>query len=134
MADITKFTPYAVVKVPFLTKADTYASNNAESVYPDKAQANKERDAYRHILWQAMLANRYGEPTANFFGNMHESKYLPVLGGVNQPADQREMDLYNNQLGVKLGLKAKDMKEMMEEAKRIVDSGMAKVNASEGTY
>jgi len=26
------------------------------------------------------------------------------------------------------------MKEMMEEAKRIVDSGMAKVNASEGTY
>jgi len=133
MADITKFTPYAVVKVPFLTKANTYASNNAESVYPKKEQATRERDAYRHILWQAMLANRYGEPTANFFGNMHESD-LPVIGGFKQPADQRAMDLYNNRLGVELGLKAKDMKEMMDEAKRIVDSGMAKVDASEGTY
>ena len=131
---MSKFIPFAVVPIPNMIQAGKFASNNAESVYPEKEQANKERDAYRHILWQAMLANKYGETAANALGNMHENPYIPVVGGMGQPDDQRQMDLYNNKIGVEIGLKAKSMQEMMDEAKKVVEENRAKMDAGEGTY
>lgn len=129
------FIPYGVATMPKYSKLEIsdFAHNNAKSVYPNKEQANKERDAYRHILWQAMTANQYGEPTANMLGNMHESQ-LPFVGTPFQPADQKAMDLYNNRLGVELGLRVKTLPEMMIEAKKIVDSGKAKLDSYDGSY
>jgi hypothetical protein len=129
------FIPYGVATMPkySLSQIKDFATNNAESVYPSKEQSTKERDAYRHILWQAMTANQFGQPTANVLGNMHES-YIPLVGAPLQPSDQREMDLYNNKLGVQLGLRVKTLPEMMAEAKKIVDTGKAKLDAYDGSY
>ena len=44
------------------------------------------------------------------------------------------MDLYNNRLGVELGLRVKTLPEIMAEAKKIVDSGKAKLDSYDGSY
>ena len=52
------------------------------------------RDALRHSLWNAMMAQTFGQSFAESFGTAHEG----VRGNLTQPA-RLSMDLYNNEQG-----------------------------------
>ena len=133
------FTPYIITsESAFLKDKDffdikDFAINNAVSTFPEEITSQKERDAYRHILWSGMLANKYGQASARLIGKLHESK-LPFVGSPMQSEAENKMDLYNNELGLSLGSKVKSIDELREEAKNIILSNRAKLDAKPGTY
>lgn len=57
---------------------------------------NDKADAFRHCFWSATLARDIGSWWAKAFTNAHET----VTG---QPANEKEMDLHNNAVGLKIG-------------------------------
>ncbi len=127
------FTPVSVIpKKGFFDIVD-YSHNNAISQFPKKEQADTERDAYRHLVWLGMMTQKYGAETARKMGELHESK-IPFVGSYGQSAPEKEMDLYNNELGIELGSKAKTIPELMEMAKKLVEEKKVKINKSSGSY
>ncbi len=57
---------------------------------------NGPGDAFRHCFWSSMLARDLGFQNALQFTTAHESS-------AGNPADQREMDLWNNAIGLGIG-------------------------------
>ncbi len=94
------FTPFAITNKGFFDIVD-YAHNNSISQFPQDNQKDVERDAYRHLLWTAMMTNKYGESTARLAGKVHES-VLPIVGSPFQSKSEKKMDLYNNELGIEI--------------------------------
>ncbi|RZK38188.1 MAG: hypothetical protein EOO90_23120 [Pedobacter sp.] len=70
-----------------------------------------ERNAFRHVLWQATITNQYGSHIAEKLGNAHEGIKLAESGRVdfNMPLVQdlavadEVVDFLNNQLGRSIG-------------------------------
>lgn len=56
-------------------------------------ELNDEGDAFRHFVWAGLLMKKLGKDQALKFLNAHEDNRL-------QPADERSMDLSNNQSGI----------------------------------
>lgn len=56
-------------------------------------------DAKRHAYWSALNAKSEGEDLAREFGNAHENN-------PGQPISEREMDLFNNEVGYNIGVDA----------------------------
>ena len=110
-----------------------FAHNNAISQFPKKEQATSERDAYRHLLWLGMMTQKYSPETARAVGELHESK-IPFVGSYGQSYSEQQMDLYNNELGIELGTKAKTLPELMEMAKKLVEENKVKINKTSGSY
>lgn len=80
-------------------------------------------DAMRHILLSAELQRSYPRLAGPL---LYGHEYVTnVLQG--QTADDREQDLYNNQVGRDIGRKAKSREEIEQMARGAVDSGKAKV-------
>ena len=133
------FTPYILTSESNFLKNKSFfdikdfAVNNAISTFPEEITSQQERDAYRHILWSGMLANKYGQDSARLMGKLHESK-IPFVVSPMQSEAENKMDLYNNELGLALGNKVKSIDELMNEAKNIVLSNRAKLDAKPGTY
>jgi hypothetical protein len=68
-----------------------------QKLYPDGPsnpglRHNDAADAFRHAYWSYTMAKAFGPAEAQLFGNAHE------VSAVN-PAGERYMDLYNNQIG-----------------------------------
>ena len=57
---------------------------------------NDDRDAFRHALWNALMAYSHGSPLALQFSDAHEN--YP-----NNPPGERAMDLHNNAVGAQIG-------------------------------
>ena len=57
---------------------------------------NDSSDAFRHCYWSALLSKELGYLNALEFTTAHESS--PV-----NPKNEKEMDLYNNAIGLKIG-------------------------------
>lgn len=57
-------------------------------------ELNDEGDAFRHFVWAGLLTKELGKDKALGFLNAHEDNRL-------QPADERSMDLSNNQSGIR---------------------------------
>lgn len=57
---------------------------------------NDRSDAFRHCFWSATLSRDIGLLTAKMFTDAHETN-------PGQPADEKEMDLHNNSVGMKIG-------------------------------
>jgi hypothetical protein len=132
MAD-SKFTPFAIItNFSSIRDVGRKAEELAKKAYPSESQATRERDAYRHLVWQAMLAKQYGPDVAATIGNLHESKYIPIIGGMGQPESQREMDLYNNQLGRSIQYSSPE--ELDKIIQGYILSNKAKLDAEAGTY
>lgn len=129
-----KFTPYAIIakNINPIIKLGHKAEEMAQKAYPSQSQATRERDAYRHMIWQAMLAREFGPEVAETVGNIHENKYLPIVGGMGQPESQREMDLYNNQLGRGINWQSEEELDKLIQAQIL--SNKAKLDAEAGTY
>ncbi|MEV5837242.1 hypothetical protein [Nocardia sp. NPDC052112] len=71
------------------------ARNAALAEYPDSV-ADGQGDAYRHMYWNALMSQQFGEDWAQTYATSHEKT------GGNTP--QREaMDLYNNEIGRAIG-------------------------------
>lgn len=59
-------------------------------------QHNGPGDAFRHCYWSALLTRDIGADNARAFTTAHE-------GFSDNPADEREMDLHNNGVGIQIG-------------------------------
>ncbi|MEV0360456.1 hypothetical protein AB0H71_30815 [Nocardia sp. NPDC050697] len=97
------------------------AEEAARSAYPDPtAQADGHGDAYRHMYWNALMTQRYGEEWTAQFASSHEG-----VGG-NAPA-REAMDLYNNQLGRQVAAENPDAspEDLGRLVQQKIDSGEA---------
>ena len=74
-------------------------------------------DAFRHAYVSGIFTREFGEYIANLFGVMNEwSSTASPVGGTN-------MDLWNNAVGRKLGIKAKNNQELLELVKKALNDG-----------
>ena len=84
---------------------------------------NNEADAYRHALWNFLMARKFGKEQAEKWANAHEEFS-------DNPDKEKEMDLHNNQIGRNLATnpeeilgkgdwKNKSFNDLFEEAKKL---------------
>jgi hypothetical protein len=92
-------------------------------------ESGGDTDALRHLLGAAALTKRQGSTYANAALNWHENPMIPTFlgGGYGQREEDRAMDLYNNQLGIEIGQKAKSYDEALALAKQAIKERKAKV-------
>mgnify|MGYP006893271503 CR=1 FL=1 len=84
-------------------KAGAYAKLNAALSYYSIGQTNTKRDAFRHTLWNGLLANHYytmssKKPRLDFAKDVADMN--EKCGGNEQ--DSAEMDYHNNAIGRKI--------------------------------
>jgi len=70
----------------------------AEDNYISSVLHNGNGDAFRHTLWNFGMVIDVGYNFAKSWSDAHEN------GTVNNPALEKQMDLYNNSVGLNLGL------------------------------
>jgi hypothetical protein len=123
-----KFTPVAVVKWPNFFQSRNIALDKAKQAYGPTEEHNARGDAYRHIVWQALLAKQYGDKTAKGMGDYHEAPIPAWMGGAGMSPDKDEtsMDQFNNAIGRQIAAQAKTEADIYRLAKEYVDSGKAK--------
>lgn len=81
-------------------------------------------DAFRHTFWMATLTQEIGKKRARSLGRKHEKgnykdyKKRRLEDGVIPDKISSEMDLFNNEVGIKIGTKSDDLnlKELIVEA------------------
>jgi len=81
--------------------AARFASNSGIPTDPLNPNKNDSRDAIRHSLWSALNTQTSGEEFARGIGQAHEE-------GNNFGATEMTMDLFNNEIGIALGLENPD--------------------------
>lgn len=62
------------------------------------------QDAFRHALWTSRMRDKYGHLVARLAGGAHEAAGLAM----GAPIDETQMDLKNNEVGVRLTKEIKD--------------------------
>jgi hypothetical protein len=97
-----------------------YADETSNKQYPNEGH-NGRADALRHLLWQAKLQHSYGDIPATLAGKAHE------MFSMSQPEAESEMDLYNNEIGLRLGKENKTDADILRKAIEAIDSGEAKI-------
>lgn len=103
-----------------------YANDIAISEYGLGESAGGKADALRHILASAIMSKRHGDTYSTLIGNLHESP-IPGIGAPAQASEDRDMDMYNNQLGRSLAGSAKNYEDLIVKAKQAIDNGSAKL-------
>ena len=112
------FTPYAIIM-------GDYADKEAIKRYGEELPGGK-RDAFRHLVWQANLQRNYPS-IAKMLGDLHESRYFPILGGRGQGEAERQMDLFNNELGRRIADQAKSEEDVYRIAEEMIRQEKAKI-------
>ena len=79
--------------------------------------ADNDVDAFRHAYVSGVFTQEYGEKTANILGWLNE------LSSIGSPAGGANMDLWNNSIGRKLGLKTKNRIKLAELVKKALENG-----------
>lgn len=121
MAEDT-FTPYAIVQA-YREGTNISDSNSiikeAAKRYPSGSGIGDEADAWRHLVWTAEMTRKYGPKFAELVGKWHEIPMPFGFGGtaaLTQTKEEKEMDLYNNAIGIDIGKKAKSLEEIKQMA------------------
>jgi len=70
-------------------------------------------DAFRHAYVSGVFTHEYGETAADIFGRLNELSPPDLYSNSNNPRGQN-MDLWNNAIGRKYGLKTKDRKSLLK--------------------
>lgn len=65
----------------------------AQEQYEDTSLHNGNGDAFRHALWNSLMKARVGAAWAQRWADAHEN------GTTDQPVIEKEMDLFNNEVG-----------------------------------
>lgn len=103
------------------TNAARFAINTG--LPENKALKGSHTNAYRHVLWQSAITNKFGTIIAKQVGNAHEDNPTVDLSkrtfNTLYEADQ-SIDLLNNQIGRQLGA-ANPKASMQELAIRTLD-------------
>lgn len=102
-------------------KIKNQAFDDADKVYdPEKygGQNDNHNDAYRHALWSARLAQRFGPDWAYAYTTAHE-------GIPNNEAVREAMDLHNNRVGIQIVRDNPDAsgEEIAQKIKEAVENG-----------
>ncbi|GGK49915.1 DUF6973 domain-containing protein [Nocardia camponoti] len=103
-------------------------ANAAADEYSRGTRADGQGDAYRHMYWNAMMTQKFGEDWAQTYATAHEKS------AANDP--QREaMDLWNNELGRKIGAANPNAspEELQALVRQEVESGRAVVITAKDT-
>ena len=117
------------------TKAQYTADESDAASGLDGQFSGGQTDAFRHGYWMAMLAREIGERRARSLGKAYErnnkadyrkgrleDKYLPDF-------ISSKMDLYNNEVGIKIGLANKNLPddELIKLVKKNVIEGKMQI-------
>jgi hypothetical protein len=117
---------WSMVTDPFTISRDV--GQQAVKEYGWKERLSGKGDAFRHLVGTAMLAQKHGAPYAQFVTSLHENPYIPFIGAVGHSKEDRDMDLYNNQLGLELATQAANYDDLVRLARQYIDTGKARVN------
>ena len=79
--------------------------------------ADNDVDAFRHAYVSGVFTQEYSENAANVLGWLNE------LSSIGSPAGGSNMDLWNNSVGRKLGLKARTRLKLAELVKKALEDG-----------
>lgn len=118
----------------FLNQLKDYWDTLKGQQYIDEAVTSYEGnntgglpDAYRHLLWTAEMTRKLGPEVARTVSNYHENTTIPfgLLGGASplQSDEERQMDLYNNALGIQIGQNSQSYEDTMRLAKEAIARG-----------
>ncbi len=82
--------------------------------------SNSDVDAFRHAYVSGIYTQKYQELTANLLGQLNE-----ILGDLirQQPAEQKNMDLWNNKVGRSHGNLTNSSKDLANSLKKELTSG-----------
>ena len=84
------------------TLAGTRAKTSSSNYYGDLFETDSRRDAYRHVLWNSLLAQYYftivSKTVRLGFAELVTNARERTCGGSNE-ADAKEMDYHNNFIG-----------------------------------
>ena len=83
------------MKLEIIRLSKDKAFNETRSKFGNNGH-NDDSDAFRHCFWSATLARDLGYFWAKLFTDAHETK-------PSQPPAEKEMDLHNNAVGLKIG-------------------------------
>jgi hypothetical protein len=93
---------WSYCRVPSHTSLCNKASKHADVALAEAKNRwasslhNGKGDAFRHCYWNARMAIDFGKGTAKGFADRHEQN-------PNQPAIEKKMDLFNNDVGRTVG-------------------------------
>jgi hypothetical protein len=87
--------PLTVVKIPLIKMSKDTAYNETIKRFGRNGR-NDRTDAFRHCFWSSILSRDIGYFWAKAFTDAHETN-------PDNPADEKEMDLHNNSVGLKIG-------------------------------
>lgn len=104
------------LNLPTIFKTKNMAEKESAKRFPKDELYNGAGDAYRHIVWQGLLANKLGEDKAKYIGNFHENENIPFVGAYNHPQNEINMDLKNNEIGRYIGKDAKNVQDILNRA------------------
>ncbi len=91
-------------------------------------EEGSERNAMRHVLWVATIANHYGNDIAQIVSNAHENN-SSLLSEIENPYDYRfssleeadmAIDLLNNQIGISIAGELRDEVGMKEISRNVI--------------
>ncbi len=105
--------PYKAYQVGSIIDGGTSISSSASNFAVNLSNGvdgfiklGPEQNAIRHVLWQAMLTNKFGEHQAKRIGNAHEDNpradITQTIYSMEKDADQA-VDLLNNEIGRNIG-------------------------------
>ncbi len=80
-------------------------------------------DAFRHAYVSGVFAQEYGEKAADLFGRMNEFFNPKNIHSNSTHPESQNMDLWNNAVGRKYGLKSKDRQSLAKALQQALKSG-----------
>ena len=107
-------------------EGNRYIDDSVEAYGTGKNIGN-EADAYRHLLWTAEMSRKTNPTIAKGISDYHEKVTLPfgLLGAAHplQSKEEKEMDLFNNKLGLQIGQQSKSYEDTVRLAKEAIARG-----------
>ena len=101
--------------------------DDSEEAYGTGKNLGNEADAYRHLLWTAEMSRKINPTIAKGISDYHEKVTLPfgLLGSAHplQSKEEKEMDLFNNKLGLQIGQQSKSYEDTVRLAKEAIARG-----------
>jgi hypothetical protein len=116
---------------PGILNAKMWADTVSRDMYPEEADDVK-RDAARHLLASAILADKTGSGFAKFLGGAYEFKEAPVRTaghflGLSKPRADYPTDMHNNAIGRGMSDLVRDPRLLEEAVQRAIRTGSTKI-------
>lgn len=120
---------------PGVATLNDWARTVAQDMYPREADAQK-RDAARHMMAAAIMADKTGPGMAEALGKAYELKEAPLrtMGhwlGLSNPRPDYATDTFNNALGTRFANVAKDPLELQRAVRASIERGEANLTPDE---